>query len=94
MPSPLRDAIQPEAPEPSCTPEAAAAGSPAAAQGRVAETTDTAEMRPKLTAPPSVTEAPQRINRSGLSFRLSVAISRRRYGDRLPRRAAVRSGPK
>ena len=59
-PSPLRDAIQPEAPEASGTPEAAPAGSPAAAQGRAAETTVTGEMRPKLTAPPSETEAPQR----------------------------------
>ena len=59
-PLPLHDAIQPEASEASGTPEAAPAGSPAAAQGRAAETTVTGEMRPKLTAPSSETEAPQR----------------------------------
>ena len=77
-PSPLRDAIQPEAPEARGTPEAAPAGSPAAAQGRAAETTVTGEMRPKLAAPSSETEAPQPISMSSL-----------RSGFRWPSRADV-----
>ena len=78
-PSPLRDAIQPEAPEIYVAPEAAPAGSPDAAQGRAAETTVTGEMRPELAAPPSETEAPQRINR----------WSSLRSGFRWPSRADV-----